>query len=239
MVNDLTIFLAPPKRPITLKLFALLADLGGTATTEELIAHGEKHGANAIRKWNVTTRLGQTKPRVAKAQGAWHLLPLGYEQVRHEGFLRSYAPLSGPPDATETQKIAFIGHGHSPLWRELEDFLEQKLHLKVVEFNSVSAVGLSTKEKLQDFLDTANVALLLMTGEDETADGRVQARQNVVHEVGLFQGRLGFERAAILLEEGCSDFSNATGIGQIRFPKGNLSSSFEGIRDWLTREALI
>ena len=31
----------------------------------------------------------------------------------------------------------------------------------------------------------------------------VKARMNVIHEVGLFQGRLGFERAIVLLEEGC------------------------------------
>jgi predicted nucleotide-binding protein len=38
---------------------------------------------------------------------------------------------------------------------------------------------------------------------------------NVIHEAGLFQGRLGFERAIILLEDGCEEFSNIQGYGQI------------------------
>lgn len=68
-----------------------------------------------------------------------------------------------------------------------------------------------------------------MTGEDEV-DGKLRARENVVHEVGLFQGRLGFGRAIVLLEEGCEEFSNIQGLGQIRFPKGNISAKFEEIR---------
>ena len=62
---------------------------------------------------------------------------------------------------------------------------------------------------------------------------------NVVHEAGLFQGRLGFTKAIILLEDGCQGFSNIEGLGQIRFPKGNIQSAFEEIRRVLEREGLI
>ena len=68
------------------------------------------------------------------------------------------------------------------------------------------------------------------------ASGRLM---NVVHEAGLFQGRLGFERAIILLEEGCKSFSNIEGLGQIRFPKGNIVALFEEVRRVLEREHLI
>jgi predicted nucleotide-binding protein len=78
-----------------------------------------------------------------------------------------------------------------------------------------------------------------MTAEDELADGKIQARTNVVHEAGLFQGRLGFSRAIILLEEGCDEFSNIQGLGQIRFPKGNIKAVFEEIRLVLEREGLL
>jgi predicted nucleotide-binding protein len=62
---------------------------------------------------------------------------------------------------------------------------------------------------------------------------------NVVHEAGLFQGRIGFTKAIVLLEEGCPEFSNIQGLGQIRFPKDNIAASFEEVRRVLEREGLI
>jgi predicted nucleotide-binding protein len=78
-----------------------------------------------------------------------------------------------------------------------------------------------------------------MTAEDETEDGKVRARENVVHEAGLFQGKLGFERAIILREEGCEEFSNIKGLVQIEFPRGNIMAVSEEIRRTLEREGLI
>ena len=74
---------------------------------------------------------------------------------------------------------------------------------------------------------------------DEQSDGKARARENVVHEVGLFQGRLGFERALILLEDGCEEFSNIIGLGQIRYPKGNIAAKYEEIRMVLEREGFL
>lgn len=85
-----------------------------------------------------------------------------------------------------------IGHGGALVWRELKDFIEDRLHLAVDEFNSVSVAGVPTITRLSDMLDRAAFAFLVMTAEDEQADGKIRARENVVHEVGLFQGRLGF-----------------------------------------------
>jgi len=85
-------------------------------------------------------------------------------------------------------------------------------------------------------LDQAAMAFLIMTAEDEQPDGAVRARENVVHEVGLFQGRLDFSRAIVLLEEGCQEFSNISGLGQIRFPKG---AKFEEVRRVLEQEGLL
>jgi predicted nucleotide-binding protein len=141
--------------------------------------------------------------------------------------------------ATSVGLKVFIGHGHSPLWRELKDFIEKRLFLEWDEFNREPTAGFSRKERLQSMLDQACFAFLLMTGEDQHADDTIHARENVVHEVGLFQGRLGFRKAIVLLEEGCAEFSNIEGISQIRFPKGNISASFEDIRRVLEREGVL
>jgi predicted nucleotide-binding protein len=79
-------------------------------------------------------------------------------------------------------------------------------------------------------LEASNFAFIILTGEDETADGVLRARQNVVHELGLFQGRLGFDRAIILLEQECEEFSNIAGLQTIRFPRNNIMAISEEIR---------
>ena len=82
----------------------------------------------------------------------------------------------------------FIGHGQSAVWRELKDFLQDRLHLPWDEFNREAVAGLTTFERLSEMLSAASFAFLIMTAEDEHLDATVHARENVVHEVGLFQG---------------------------------------------------
>jgi len=65
------------------------------------------------------------------------------------------------------------------------------------------------------------------------------AEQNPDDVERVIQGRLGFAKAIILLEEGCEEFSNIHGLGQIRFPKGNISAKFDEIRRVLEREGLV
>ena len=141
--------------------------------------------------------------------------------------------------SSEIGTNVFIGHGRSPVWREVKDFIQDRLHLPWDEFNRVPVAGVTNIARLSEMLDAAAIAFLIMTGEDEQADGRPHARMNVVHEAGLFQGRLGFTRAIVLLEEGCEEFSNIHGLGQIRFPRGNIKAAFDEIRQTLEREGLV
>jgi predicted nucleotide-binding protein len=133
----------------------------------------------------------------------------------------------------------FLGHGHSNDWRDVADFIRDRLHLEYDEFNRESTAGLSNKERLENMLDQAVFSFLIMSAEDEHADQKMHARENVIHEIGLFQGRLGFNKAIILLENGCQEFSNIEGIGQIRYQKNLIKSSFEDIRKVLEREGII
>jgi len=146
------------------------------------------------------------------------------------------------PQTRVTQQIGtnvFIGHGRSLLWHQLKDFIQDRLQLPVDEFNRVPIAGITNIDRLSRMLDEAAVAFLVLTAEDERVDGTMAARLNVVHEMGLFQGRLGFGRAIVMLEEGCEGFTNIEGLGQIRFPAGNIAASFENVRQLLERERLI
>ena len=133
----------------------------------------------------------------------------------------------------------FIGHGRAFAWRDLKDFVGERLGLPYDEFNRVPVAGITNTARLLEMLDAAAVAFIILTAEDEQADGKMHARLNVIHEVGLFQGRLGFTKAIVLLEEGCEQFSNIEGLGQIRFPAGRISAVFEEIPRVLEREGLI
>lgn len=116
---------------------------------------------------------------------------------------------------------------------------DHPLHLPHDEFNRVPVAGVTNIARLLEMLDAAAIAFIILTAEDEQKDGKMQARMNVIHEVGLFQGRLGFSRAVVMLEEGCEEFSNIQGLGQIRFPRGRIDAAFEEVRRVLERENLV
>jgi predicted nucleotide-binding protein len=151
-----------------------------------------------------------------------------------------YLLKSNPTNSSEQpKKYIFIGHGRSNIWKDLKDFLHDRLLLDWEEFNRESAAGISTSERLRDMADNSKFAFIIMTAEDEHSDGNLHARENVIHEVGLFQGKIGFRKTIILLEDGCTEFSNISGLGQIRFPKGRIDSKYEELRKVLERENII
>ncbi len=130
----------------------------------------------------------------------------------------------------------FIGHGRSSQWRDLKDHLQDLHGYEVIAYEVGARAGMSIKEVLEAMLTISSFALLVLTGEDLDAEGRFHARENVIHELGLFQGRLGFRRAIVLLEEGVQEFSNIHGLNQLRFSKGNIKETFGDILATIRRE---
>ena len=173
------------------------------------------------------------------------------EEVRAAALTRALWVLEGQVEilkakATEIVtsplgKNVFIGHGRDPAWRELDKFLDKDLHLEVVEFNSEPTAGKTIVERLKQMLDSVGFAFLIMTAEDHVGQKKdaIRARQNVIHEIGLFQGRLGFAKAIILLEVGCVQFSNVDGLIYIPFPKGNIRAAFHDVRATLEAAGLV
>lgn len=149
-----------------------------------------------------------------------------------------YAPDCRLPDLESNADKAtiFIGHGHDQQWRDLKDHLHEKHGYSVEAYEIGAREGHAVRDILEEMLNESSFALLVMTGEDETKDGKVRARQNVVHEAGLFQGKLGFTRAIILFEEGAEEFSNIAGLQQIRFSRGRIRETFGDVLAVLKRE---
>ena len=137
----------------------------------------------------------------------------------------------------QSQINVFVGHGRDLQWRVLKDHLQEQHLMRVTAYEVGPRAGLSVKEVLGKMLAECSFALLVLTGEDISRDGEVHARENVVHELGLFQGHLGFKRAIALLEDGVKEFSNIYGINQIRFSKGNIRETFGDIAATIRRES--
>jgi hypothetical protein len=136
----------------------------------------------------------------------------------------------------EQEGKIFIGHGRSTQWRDLKDHLHDQHGYDIQAYEIGSRAGHTIRDILEEMLEESTFALLVMTAEDETKDGNSRARQNVIHEIGLFQGKLGFHRAIMLLEEGTEEFSNVAGIQHINFPKGSIRAAFGDVLAVLRRE---
>jgi len=140
-----------------------------------------------------------------------------------------------PPHAAPKPKV-FIGHGRSSLWRDLKDHLSDQHGYDVEAYETGARGGHTIRDVLDSMLEVSTFAIIVMTAEDAQPDGSLRARQNVVHEAGLFQGRLGFPRTAILLEAGADPFSNLDGIQYIPFSSGNIRETYGDVLATLRRE---
>lgn len=148
-----------------------------------------------------------------------------------------YAATHPPVRPPLPKPRVFIGHGHDPAWRDLKDHLQDKQGYDVEAYETGARAGHHIRDILDDMLQDSDCAVLVLTGEDETREGELLARQNVIHELGLFQGRLGFSRGIMVVEEGTKEFSNMHGVQQIRFSKGNIREAFGDVLATLRRES--
>ena len=130
----------------------------------------------------------------------------------------------------------FIGHGRSAMWKDLKDHLHDQHGYDVQAYEVGARAGHTIRDILDEMVRKSTFAIFVMTGEDETIDHELRPRLNVVHELGLFQGSIGYSRAIMLLEEGTKGFSNMEGIHQIRFAKDNIKEAFGEILATIRRE---
>lgn len=137
-------------------------------------------------------------------------------------------------DSEVSAPRVFIGHGGDNQWEVVREWVLAAGY-RVEVFEADERAGFSTLQEVLGMIRASQVALIVMTSVDELADHTKQARQNVVHELGLCQGMLGFESTVVLLENGTSSPSNIDGHIQIRFDRGELHRSKDRILAALNR----
>jgi hypothetical protein len=138
-------------------------------------------------------------------------------------------------DLVSTQAIIFIGHGRAKDWLELKVF--EGTPECCVRIQQRVGGWIAKPTALRRHAQACHLRIL--GAEDQHADGRPHARENVIHEAGLFQGKLGFRKAILLVEDECERPSNVHGLTYIGFPKHRISAAFEEIRRVLEREHII
>ncbi|MFI5914348.1 PfkB family carbohydrate kinase [Dactylosporangium sp. NPDC051541] len=132
----------------------------------------------------------------------------------------------------------FIAHGGSSDWLAVKDLIENELGLPVHFFERQTWGSVAVTEALEANLSLCSFAVCVLTADDLTLEGRHLARPNVVHEIGLFQGKYGFDRVAVLAEEGCDYVPELAAPYTIPFPRRGISSVLWRLRQLLKRRVL-
>jgi sugar/nucleoside kinase (ribokinase family) len=140
------------------------------------------------------------------------------------------------PDRETGVAGIFLSHGRSTQWLALKEFIDTECGLATVAFNSGTWGGKSVTEALNRYLEQCSFAICVLTAEDTHGGPLEWARENVVHEVGLFQGRFGESRVVLLVEEGCGFVPQAPPDQILHYPRGTIETVFWGVRALIRAE---
>lgn len=137
------------------------------------------------------------------------------------------------------RKTAFISHGSSLLYLRLKDFVSDRLLLEPSFFEKDVHLTEGNFDIFESYANRSDVAFVLLTQDDKTATGDLRPRQNVIHELGFLQGRLGREKVIVLRQDGVEELSNLAGVQEVRFPANNIDAAYEQIRRYLEKMGVV
>jgi len=139
--------------------------------------------------------------------------------------VRSHSELAIPENTGQASRV-FITHGSANDWREVQSFIEKDVELPTLELAQEPNQGRTVLQKLDQESSRCSFAVIVMTGDDVDSDGNLRARENVMHEIGYFQGKYGMKAVCLLHEEGTNIPSNIHGLVYIPFTKDTVSATF-------------
>lgn len=138
--------------------------------------------------------------------------------------MRANSELEQPKQ--KAQRRVFITHGRSDDWRRVQPFIEKDAGISTVELAQEPNQGRTIIEKLIDNANRCDSAVIVMTGDDVANEDQARVRENVMHEIGFFQGRYGRSQVVLMHEEGVNIPTNLSGVAYIPFAKGNIEGGF-------------
>ena len=126
----------------------------------------------------------------------------------------------------EAMRRIFITHGRSKDWQAVQAFIERDVGLPTLELAQEANLGRTIIEKLFDNAARCDSAVIVMTGDDIANEDEARVRENVMHEIGFFQGRYGRNFVILLHEDGVNIPTNLAGVAYIPFPKATIEAGF-------------
>jgi hypothetical protein len=160
-------------------------------------------------------RFAEWAPVLARNSDDWFVNERGKDVT--DNFIDGPPGNCIPPGRCTDIRRVFVGHGRNPVWSRVVAYLKDELRMDTEAFETTSHTSEHIIDILKGFLERCDAAVIVMTADDLTAEGTTRARQNVIHEIGLFQGRHGFDRVILFQQVGTEDFSNIAGLQTIKF----------------------
>jgi sugar/nucleoside kinase (ribokinase family) len=169
--------------------------------------------------------LGLSLARYKMRQGPRVPRPPGWDLSK--GFLQQSENFA---DFNEKPNGVLIVHGGDRQWIQVRDFVEEGCGLVAQELDSRDVEDGNLADVMSAQLGRCSFAVCLL---DE------HAGPESVHQAGIFQGRYGFGRVALMAERGYSGFSNVAGLIRLDFPHGHIDTTFFELERMLRREGLL
>ena len=133
------------------------------------------------------------------------------------------------------ENVSIIHGRDEAKWRELKDIVQEEFGLNPIVLVEKPDAGCNTVvEKFEHYAVICSYAMAVFTPDDEVTSGAgtyLQARPNVIYELGWFCGKLGRSNAMLLLKDKTALFSDFGGIIQKRFSQNISEKTAEMRRD--------
>jgi predicted nucleotide-binding protein len=132
------------------------------------------------------------------------------------------APAAQPPGISvpSRSKRIFIVHGHDNEPKEAVARFLSSLGYEPVILHEQANKGRTIIQKFREEASDVGFAIVLMSADDQMADGKLRARQNVILELGFFLGKLGPDRVAAIVKGQVERPSDFDGVVYISFNEG-------------------
>lgn len=176
--------------------------------------------------------LSLARQKLARPGAGGRALPIDLSN----GFLQQAEPVSVVKPNTSD---VFLVHHQSPYRDQVIRFVRDECGVRVRELDTAGVAEHEVRLATSDMVDQGSFAICLLHCDETMQDGRSRADQSIIYQAGVFQGRYGFGRVALLAEEGCDTFSNIAGVVRLDFPQRQVDTTFFELRRMLLREGLL